>query len=409
MTSSFSLQILCNLIQYDLIVQKNQQFVQMKTIIRSIRLCVEFVGYIGNMQAAPILLDGLSKLEYRGYDSAGIAVYNGEEIEVVKSKGRLKVLSELTHGGESLPGTLGIGHTRWATHGSPSDINAHPQTNEDRSIVVVHNGIIENYLKLKKKLEKHGYQFVSETDTEVIADLLDYYYKGNPLEAVTKIMHRMEGSYALGIIFKDHPEELYAVRKDSPLIVGHTDGGSILASDVPAVLRYTRDVVFIENEEIVRMTAEGMDFFTVDEEPIEKKAVHIDWDVNAAEKGGYEHFMLKEMYEQPKAITDTFSPRIRDGQIVIEELGMSNGRDPEDPEDHGSCLWFGAHAGHTSKYIFEGLARIQVDVDLASEFRYRDPILDDGTLVIVISQSGETARLWRPSENPRSGEPEYLA
>lgn len=349
------------------------------------------VGYIGNMQAAPILLDGLSKLEYRGYDSAGIAVYNGEEIELVKSKGRLKVLSELTHGGESLPGTLGIGHTRWATHGSPSDINAHPQTNEDRSIVVVHNGIIENYLKLKKKLEKHGYQFVSETDTEVIAHLLDYYYKGNPLEAVTKIMHRMEGSYALGIIFKDHPEELYAVRKDSPLIVGHTDGGSILASDVPAVLRYTRDVVFIENEEIVRMTAEGMDFFTVDEEPIEKKAVHIDWDVNAAEKGGYEHFMLKEMYEQPKAITDTFSPRIRDGQIVIEELGMSNEEIRKIRKIMVVACGSAAHAGHTSKYIFEGLARIQVDVDLASEFRYRDPILDDGTLVIVISQSGETA------------------
>ena len=282
------------------------------------------VGYIGCQQAAPILLDGLSKLEYRGYDSAGIAVYNGEEIDMVKSKGRLKVLSELTHAGEKLPGTLGIGHTRWATHGSPSDVNAHPHFNQDKSIVVVHNGIIENYLKLKKKLERHGYVFVSETDTEVIAHLLDYYYKGNPLEAVTKIMHRMEGSYALGIIFKDHPEELYAVRKDSPLIVGHTQGGNILASDVPAVLKYTRDVVFIENEEIVRMTASSMEYFTVDEEPIEKEAVHIEWDVNAAEKGGYEHFMLKEMYEQPKAVTDTFSPRIKDGQIVIEELGMSN-------------------------------------------------------------------------------------
>ena len=236
------------------------------------------VGYIGNEQAAPILLDGLSKLEYRGYDSAGIAVYNGEEIDMVKSKGRLKVLSELTHGGETLPGTLGIGHTRWATHGSPSDVNAHPHFNQDKSIVVVHNGIIENYLKLKKKLERHGYVFVSETDTEVIAHLLDYYYKGNPLEAVTKIMHRMEGSYALGIIFRDHPEELYAVRKDSPLIVGHTKGGSILASDVPAVLRYTRDVVFIENEEIVRMTTDSMEFFTVDEEPIEKQATHIDWE-----------------------------------------------------------------------------------------------------------------------------------
>ena len=349
------------------------------------------VGYIGNEQAAPILLDGLSKLEYRGYDSAGIAVYNGEEIDMVKSKGRLKVLSELTHGGETLPGTLGIGHTRWATHGSPSEVNAHPHFNQDKSIVVVHNGIIENYLKLKKKLERHGYVFVSETDTEVIAHLLDYYYKGNPLEAVTKIMHRMEGSYALGIIFRDHPEELYAVRKDSPLIVGHTKGGSILASDVPAVLRYTRDVVFIENEEIVRMTTDSMEFFTVDEEPIEKQVTHIDWDVNAAEKGGYEHFMLKEMYEQPKAITDTFSPRIKNGQIEIEELGMSNEEIRRIRKIMVVACGSAAHVGHTSKYIFEGLSRIQVDVDLASEFRYRDPILDDGTLVIVISQSGETA------------------
>ena len=281
------------------------------------------VGYIGNQQAAPILLDGLSKLEYRGYDSAGIAVYNGKEIGMEKAKGRLKVLSELTHDGATLPGTMGIGHTRWATHGSPSDTNAHPHFNQNQSIVVVHNGIIENYLKLKKRLEKKGYTFVSETDTEVIAHLLDYYYDGNPLRAVTKIMHRMEGSYALGIIFKDHPDELYAVRKDSPLIVGHTAGGSIIASDVPAVLKYTRDVYFIENEEIVRLKEDSMEFFSVDEEPIEKQPVRIEWDVNAAEKGGYEHFMLKEMNEQPKAVTDTFSPRIKDGQIVIEELGMS--------------------------------------------------------------------------------------
>ena len=226
------------------------------------------VGYIGNEQAAPILLDGLAKLEYRGYDSAGIAVYDGTKVATLKSKGRLKVLSELSHDGATLPGTVGIGHTRWATHGSPSDVNAHPHFNKEESIVVVHNGIIENYLKLKKKLEKKGYEFISETDTEVIAHLLDYYYKGNPLEAITKIMHRMEGSYALGIIFKDHPEELYAVRKDSPLIVGHTENGNIIASDVPAVLKYTRDVYFIENEEIVRMTDSTMEFFTVDEEPI---------------------------------------------------------------------------------------------------------------------------------------------
>nr|WP_191384161.1 glutamine--fructose-6-phosphate transaminase (isomerizing) [uncultured Lachnoclostridium sp.] len=349
------------------------------------------VGYIGDQQAAPILLDGLEKLEYRGYDSAGIAVYDGQEMHVMKAQGRLKVLSELSHGGELLPGTLGIGHTRWATHGAPSDTNAHPHFNQDRTIAVVHNGIIENYLKLKKKLEKKGYAFVSETDTEIIAQLLDYYYDGNPLRAITKVMHRMEGSYALGIIFSDHPDELYAVRKDSPLIVGHTKGGSIIASDVPAVLKYTRNVVFIENEEIVRMTEDQMEFFNVDEEPIEKETVHIDWDVNAAEKGGYEHFMLKEMYEQPKAITDTFSPRLKDGRIVIEELGMSD----EDIKAIRKIMIVACgsayHTGMTSKYVFEGLARIPVEVDLASEFRYRDPILEEGTLLIVVSQSGETA------------------
>lgn len=349
------------------------------------------VGYIGDQQAAPVLLDGLEKLEYRGYDSAGIAVYDGQEIHVMKAQGRLKVLSELSHGGELLPGTLGIGHTRWATHGAPSDTNAHPHFNQDRTIAVVHNGIIENYLKLKKKLEKKGYAFVSETDTEIIAQLLDYYYDGDPLRAITKVMHRMEGSYALGIIFSDHPDELYAVRKDSPLIVGHTKGGSIIASDVPAVLKYTRDVVFIENEEIVRMTEDQMEFFNVDEEPIEKETVHIDWDVNAAEKGGYEHFMLKEMYEQPKAITDTFSPRLKDGRIVIEELGMSD----EDIKAIRKIMIVACgsayHTGMTSKYVFEGLARIPVEVDLASEFRYRDPILEEGTLLIVVSQSGETA------------------
>ena len=349
------------------------------------------VGYIGTQQAAPILLDGLSKLEYRGYDSAGIAIYNGTSIDMVKSKGRLKVLNELTHDGETIKGTIGIGHTRWATHGSPSDVNAHPHFNKDKSIVVVHNGIIENYLKLRKKLEKHGYEFVSETDTEVIAHLLDYYYHGNPLQAITKVMHRMEGSYALGIIFKEHPEELYAVRKDSPLIVGETKDGNIIASDVPAVLKYTRDVIFIENEEIVRMTENSMEFFNVDEEALEKEAVHIDWDVNAAEKGGFEHFMLKEMYEQPKAITDTFAPRIRDGKIVIEELGMTDEEIKAIKKIMIVACGSAYHTGVTSKYVFEGLARIPVEVDVASEFRYRDPILEEGTLVVVISQSGETA------------------
>lgn len=349
------------------------------------------VGYIGNSQAAPILLDGLAKLEYRGYDSAGIAVYDGKEIRTAKSRGRLKILNELTHGGETLPGTAGIGHTRWATHGSPSDINAHPHHNKDGSIVVVHNGIIENYLKLKKKLEGKNYQFVSETDTEVIAHLLDEYYQGNPLQAITKIMHRMEGSYALGILFGDHPDELYAVRKDSPLIVGKTEDGCMIASDVPAILKYTRDVIFVENGEIIRMTKEGMEFFNADQEPVEKTSVHIDWDVNAAEKGGFEHFMLKEMYEQPKAVADTFSPRLKEGEIDIGELGMSTEELLKVKKLVIVACGSAYHVGVTAKYIFEGLARIPTETELASEFRYRNPILEEGTLVAVISQSGETA------------------
>lgn len=349
------------------------------------------VGYIGNQQAAPILLDGLSKLEYRGYDSAGIAVHDGEKINMTKSKGRLKVLSELTHDGSSMRGVLGIGHTRWATHGEPSDVNAHPHFNKAETIAVVHNGIIENYLKLKKKLSAKGYEFISETDTEVIAHLLDYYYDGNPLRAITKVMHRMEGSYALGIVFKDHPQELYAVRKDSPLIVGHTDGGNIIASDVPAVLKYTRDVFFIENEEIVCMKEDFMEFFNVDQEPIEKESTHIDWDVDAAEKGGYEHFMLKEMYEQPKAILDTFSPRIKNDRIEIEELNMTDEEIRNIRKVMIVACGSAYHAGVTAKYVFEGMARIPVEVDVASEFRYRNPILEKDTLVIVISQSGETA------------------
>lgn len=349
------------------------------------------VGYIGNQQAAPILLDGLSKLEYRGYDSAGIAVYDGEKINMTKSRGRLKVLSEMTQDGNSMPGVLGIGHTRWATHGEPSDVNAHPHFNKAETIAVVHNGIIENYLKLKKKLIAKGYEFISETDTEVIAHLLDYYYDGNPLRAITKVMHRMEGSYALGIVFKDHPQELYAVRKDSPLIVGHTDGGNIIASDVPAVLKYTRDVIFIENEEIVCMKEDSLEIFNVDQEPIEKKSTHIDWDVEAAEKGGYEHFMLKEMYEQPKAILDTFSPRIKGDKIEIEELNMTDEEIRNIRKIMIVACGSAYHAGVTAKYVFEGMARIPVEVDVASEFRYRNPILEKDTLVIVISQSGETA------------------
>lgn len=352
------------------------------------------VGYVGKEQAAPILLDGLSKLEYRGYDSAGMAVYDGSRIVINKSTGRLKVLNELTHDGQTMPGHIGIGHTRWATHGEPSDVNAHPHFNEDQTIAVVHNGIIENYIKLRKRLMDKGYRFCSETDTEVVAHLLDYYYKkyGNdPLTAVTKVIHRVEGSYALGIIFADCPDTVYSVRKDSPLIVGIADGGSLIASDVPAVLKYTRDVYFIENEEIARLTEGGIEFFNVDGDSIEKEPRHIDWDINAAEKGGYEHFMLKEIYEQPKAVRDTISPRIKDGQIVIEELGMSDEEILSIQKLHIVACGSAYHTGVTSKYVFEGLARIPVEVDLASEFRYRNPILEEGSLVIIISQSGETA------------------
>ncbi|MDE7434642.1 MAG: glutamine--fructose-6-phosphate transaminase (isomerizing) [Lachnospiraceae bacterium] len=349
------------------------------------------VGYIGKKQAAPILLDGLAKLEYRGYDSAGMAVYNGEKIQMAKATGRLKVLSEMTYEGETLPGTVGIGHTRWATHGAPTDSNAHPHFNETETIAVVHNGIIENYMKLKKKLEDKGYQFSSETDTEVVAHLLDYYYKGDPLEAITKIMHRVEGSYALGIIFAEHPDVIYAVRKDSPLIVGRSGEGSLIASDVPAVLKYTRNVYFIENEEIARLSTEAIVFFNVDGESIEKESKQIEWDIHAAEKGGYEHFMLKEMNEQPATVRDTISPRIKDGEIVIEELGMGDEEIRQIDKIHIVACGSAYHTGFTSKYVFEGLARIPVEVDLASEFRYRNPILNKNTLVIIISQSGETA------------------
>ena len=349
------------------------------------------VGYIGNSQAAPILLDGLSKLEYRGYDSAGIAVYDGEKIHAQKACGRLKVLSELTHDGATMPGTAGIGHTRWATHGAPTGSNAHPHFNQDESIAVVHNGIIENYQKLKKYLEGKGFQFVSDTDTEVVAHLLDYYYKGDPMEAILRVMNRVEGSYALGIMFQAHPGLLYAVRKDSPLIVGHGGDGNLIASDVPAVLKYTRNVYFIQNEEVAVLSGEDISFYNVDGEEIAKEPSTIDWDINAAEKGGYEHFMLKEMYEQPQTVRDTLSPRIKDGMVDIEELGMSDEEIRGIGRLHIIACGSAYHTGMTAKYVFEGMTRIPVDVDLASEFRYRNPILAENDLVIIISQSGETA------------------
>lgn len=352
------------------------------------------VGYVGKEQAAPILLDGLSKLEYRGYDSAGMAVYDGEKIVINKATGRLKVLSELTHDGVNMPGQIGIGHTRWATHGEPTEANAHPHFNEDQTIAVVHNGIIENYLKLRKLLVDRGYTFRSETDTEVIAHLLDYYYKKydkDPLTALVKVIHRVEGSYALGIILADYPGVVYSVRKDSPLIVGRAEGGNLIASDVPAVLKYTRDVYFIENGEIARLTEDQIEFFNVDGEAIEKQSRHIDWDINAAEKNGYEHFMLKEIYEQPKAVKDTISPRIKDNRIVIEELGMTDDEIRGIRKIYIVACGSAYHTGVTSKYVYEGIARIPVEVDLASEFRYRNPILEEDALVIIVSQSGETA------------------
>lgn len=349
------------------------------------------VGYIGNRQAAPMILEGLSRLEYRGYDSAGIAVFDGEKINIAKAAGRLKILEEMTHNGENLKGLVGIGHTRWATHGVPNTVNAHPHYNSEETIAVVHNGIIENYISLRKMLKEKGYEMVSDTDTEVVAHLIDYYYKGNPLEAITKVLHRVEGSYALGVIFAEHPDQLFAARKDSPLIVGQNEDGCFIASDVPAILKYTRRVTYVDNQEIVRLRGDHMHFYTVDEEEIEKESVTIEWDSNAAEKGGYEHFMLKEMYEQPKGVADTLMPRIKDGEVVIDELNMTDEELLSVKKIYIVACGSAYHAGVTGKYVLENLARISVEVDLASEFRYRNPVMEEGAMVIVVSQSGETA------------------
>ena len=349
------------------------------------------VGYIGENQAAPIILDGLSKLEYRGYDSAGMAIFDGQSIATTKSVGRLKALENLTRGGETMPGCAGIGHTRWATHGAPSNENSHPHTNAARTIAVVHNGIIENYIPLRKKMQDRGYVFTSETDTEVVAHMLDYYYKGNPLEAIRKVLHRVEGSYALGIMFAEHSDVIYSVRKDSPLIIGKSQDGAFIASDVPAILKYTRCVYYVQNMEIAELKADSVRFYTVDEEEIIKEPVSVDWDADAAEKGGYEHFMLKEIYEQPKTINDTISPRIKDGDIVIDELDMTEEEIKAIRRIHIVACGSAYHTGVTAKYVIESMVRIPVEVDVASEFRYRNPILEDDSMVIVISQSGETA------------------
>ena len=358
------------------------------------------VGYAGDIQAAPILLDGLARLEYRGYDSAGIAVAGRSEgrtadgtgtLEVVKAKGRLKVLCEMTDNGRAVAGTCGIGHTRWATHGEPSVANSHPHCAGDKRVAVVHNGIIENFQEIKNKLLKSGVEFISQTDTEVLAHLLDKYYNGNPIEAITKMMVRIRGSYALGILFKDRPGEIYAVRKDSPLIAGRSDCGNFIASDVPAILKYTREICFVKNMEILSITKDGIRLYNIDQDELEPEFSRIDWDMEAAEKKGFEHFMLKEIYEQPKAVRDTLNPRIKDKQIVLDELKLADKEICGLKRIQMVACGSAYHVCMSAKYIFEQLARIPVDVDLASELRYRNPVFEDHTLAIVVSQSGETA------------------
>ena len=349
------------------------------------------VGYIGREQAAPILLDGLSRLEYRGYDSAGLAVYDAEKgLQVVKAKGRLQVLRDLTQEGKAVPGVMGVGHTRWATHGAPNDINSHPQVSQSGRMAVVHNGIIENYAKLKKFLESKGVKFVSETDTEVVAQLLDYYYKGDLLDAVSKVLHRIQGAYALGIVCADEPDKLVAVRKDSPLILGCGQGFSMLASDVTALIRYTRDVCYLDDGEMAVLTPDGAKVYNSLLQPVEKETSHVDWEISAAEKGGYEHFMFKEIMEQPKAIRDTISPRLRDGKVVLDDVTIT--KEELENLDRLYVIACGSsyHVGVAAKYILERLLRIPVEVTLASEFRYCAPIVTKRTLALVISQSGET-------------------
>ncbi len=349
------------------------------------------VGYIGKAQAAPILLDGLAKLEYRGYDSAGISIFDGENINTVKTKGKIKDLRELTHDGADLAGTVGIGHTRWATHGEPSDVNSHPHVNASETISVVHNGIIENYLELKKRLLAKGYVFQSETDTEVVTLMLDYYFDGDLLKTLSKVMSRIEGSYALGIINKDNPDEIIAVKKDSPLIVGLSEDGNYIASDIPAVLKHTRKIYILEDGEIVKLTRDNVTVYNQDLDVIEKEVTEIQWDVSAAEKGGYQHFMMKEIHEQPKAVRDTIFPRLREDEVFIHELRMTDEQIKKLQKIFIIACGSAYHAGVTGKYVIEELSRIPVEVDLASEFRYRNPILEDNTLAIIISQSGETA------------------
>lgn len=353
------------------------------------------VGYTGSHQAAPILLEGLSKLEYRGYDSAGIAVRDGVcDTAVIKCKGRLKGLMDKTENGVAVPGSCGIGHTRWATHGEPSEVNAHPHVSDDGNITAVHNGIIENFQELKEKLMRHGYSFYSQTDTEVVTKLIDYYYKKynmGPMDAIAKTMVRVRGSYALAVMFKEFPGEIFAARKDSPMIIGLAEGGTILASDVPAILKYTRNVYYIGNLEMARMSKDGVHFYNLDGDEIEQECKEIKWDAEAAEKGGFEHFMMKEIYEQPRALADTLNSVLKDGKIDLSNVGLSDEEIKKIQQIFIVACGSAYHVGVASQYVIESLARIPVRVELASEFRYRNPLVPENSLVIIVSQSGETA------------------
>ncbi len=353
------------------------------------------VGYNGNRQAAPILLEGLAKLEYRGYDSAGLAVRDGSaEPEVVKAKGRLRVLSEMTDNGNALAGDCGIGHTRWATHGEPSVTNAHPHISDDKAVTAVHNGIIENYQELRDKLARHGYVFYSATDTEIAVKLIDYYYKKykqGPVDAMSRAMMRIQGSYALAVMFKDCPNEIYAARKDSPLILGKGEDESFLASDVPAILKFTRTVYYIDNMQIAKVTKGDIVFYNIDREEIQVEPKQIEWDAEAAEKGGFEHFMMKEIHEEPKAAKDTINSVVKDNEITFHEQGITD----ELLKDIENILIVGcgsaSHVGYVAQYVIEDLAKTPVRVELGSEYRYRTPLVLPHTLAIIISQSGETA------------------
>ena len=350
------------------------------------------VGFIGREQAAPILLDGLARLEYRGYDSAGVAVYSekNQALTVRKAKGRLQVLSDLIQGGAAVDGTVGIGHTRWATHGAPSDVNSHPQVSQNGKIAVVHNGIIENYVELKQFLISNGVTFTSETDTEVVAQLIEYFYEGDILEAVGRVLRRIEGAYALGILCADFPDQLIAVRKDSPLILGYGDGCNFLASDVTAIIRHTRKVGYMEDGEVAVLTRDGIQCYNHLMQPIEKKISQVDWEIDAAEKGGYEHFMFKEIMEQPEALRRCIFPRIKDDQVYFEDFGLSEDYIRAISKIYIVACGSSYHVGMVGKYNIERLTRKPVEVALASEFRYMSPIVDENTLVIAISQSGET-------------------